>query len=66
MVKKKSMRFGISTWFFQEYTVVDALKEISESGFQAAEVWMHATDLTTSHDGRLAASLVAEWTDAAL
>lgn len=34
------MRFGTSTWFFQEYSVVEALKHILNSGFHAAEIWM--------------------------
>jgi sugar phosphate isomerase/epimerase len=34
------MRFGVSTWFFQEYPLVEALKHILDCGFQAAEIWM--------------------------
>jgi len=32
--------FGINTWFFQEYSVKETLREIKKIGFQAAEVWM--------------------------
>jgi len=34
------MRFGTSTWFFQEYSVNQALSSILECGFHAAEIWM--------------------------
>ena len=34
------MRFGTSTWFFQEYPVIEALKHIWDCGFHAAEIWM--------------------------
>ncbi|MCD6396453.1 MAG: sugar phosphate isomerase/epimerase [Spirochaetaceae bacterium] len=34
------IKFGINTWFFQEYSVKYALKKIREIGFQAAEIWM--------------------------
>lgn len=34
------MIFGVNTWFFQEYSVKEALQKISETGFSAAEVWM--------------------------
>jgi sugar phosphate isomerase/epimerase len=34
------MRFGASSWFFQEYSVSKALTYILECGFQAAEIWM--------------------------
>lgn len=34
------MRFGTSTWFFQEYSVTEALTRISACGFSLAEIWM--------------------------
>ncbi len=34
------MHFGTSTLFFQEYSVVEALDHILDSGFSAAEIWM--------------------------
>ena len=34
------MRFGTSTWFFQEYSIIEALKHILDCGFHAAEIWM--------------------------
>jgi len=36
----KDLRFGCSTWFFQEYSVQEALRFIGRSGFGAAEIWM--------------------------
>ena len=36
----KDLRFGSSTWFFQEVSVCSALQTIKECGFQAAEIWM--------------------------
>jgi sugar phosphate isomerase/epimerase len=34
------LRFGCSTWFFQEHPVTEALGIIGEIGFPAAEIWM--------------------------
>ncbi len=34
------MRFGTSSWFFQEYSVVEALEHIRDAGFSVAEIWM--------------------------
>lgn len=34
------MRFGTSTWFFQEYSVFEALKHILDCDFHVAEIWM--------------------------
>ena len=36
----KDLRFGCSTWFFQEYSVTEALQIIERCGFPAAEIWM--------------------------
>jgi len=36
----KDFRFGCSTWFFQEYSVAEALRNIKHAGFSAAEIWM--------------------------
>lgn len=43
------MKFGMSTWFFQEYSVSDALKKIASAGFSVAEIWMEHL-LKTSED----------------
>jgi sugar phosphate isomerase/epimerase len=34
-----SLRFGCSTWFFQDSLISFALQTIKECGFQAAEIW---------------------------
>ena len=36
----RELRFGCSTWFFQEYSVPEALQIIGRCGFPAAEIWM--------------------------
>jgi sugar phosphate isomerase/epimerase len=36
----KVLRFGCSSWFFQEYSVEEALRIIKQYGFNAAEIWM--------------------------
>ena len=36
----ENLRFGCSTWFFQEYSVAEALRIIRQCGFHAAEIWM--------------------------
>ena len=35
------MNFGISSWFYQDLSIIEALKHISEYGFRAVEIWMH-------------------------
>lgn len=34
------LRFGSSTWFFQDFRVTEALEIIADLGFPAAEIWM--------------------------
>ena len=56
----KEFRFGCSTWFFQEYSVAEALQNIKRSGFSAAEIWMeHLWKSSESHHevGRTAEEL---------
>jgi sugar phosphate isomerase/epimerase len=35
------MKFGISSWFYQDRSIIEALNRISECGFGAVEIWMH-------------------------
>ena len=34
------MKFGMSTWFFQEFSVAEALRKIKAAGYESAEIWM--------------------------
>jgi len=35
------MKFGISSWFYQDRSIIESLNRISECGFGAVEIWMH-------------------------